>query len=67
MFEIQNLSKVIFLSKAVSPACACSSILKGVFLEDRLFLIVYKKPISKQKPFKNSKENQMHLSTTLLF
>lgn len=47
MFEIQNLSKVIFLSKAVSLACTHSGALKSTreasFLEDKLFLIVYEK------------------------
>lgn len=44
MFEIQNLSKVIFLSKAVSPACTHSSALKRhLFRGQAIFNCLLKK------------------------
>lgn len=62
MFEIQNLSKVIFLSKAVSPASTHSSALKRHLVGGQaIFNCLFKKKPHTQNLLQSNKENQMHL------
>lgn len=65
MFEIQNLSKVIFLSKIVSPACALARALKKTSFKGQAIFNCLKNKT--QNLLQSSKESQMYLPITLAF